>query len=281
MRIICADAISADIAAGSINLTITSPPYNVDKRYKTYEDAKPYSDYLLWSAQWMAKVLEWTAEDGRLCLNIPLDTNKGGRNSVYADLVNLAQRVGWKYATTILWNEGNTSRRTAWGSWMSASAPYVIAPVEMIAVFYKEHWKRKADGISDIGRNEFMAWTSGVWTFNGQRDVHNHPAAFPLELPRRCIQLYSYVGDTVLDPFLGSGTTLAACRMLGREGIGIDIDETYCRAASARLERHVQNLSLFEATEKFDATPAPKPKKPKKKKVSFDHPQLPLGQEGV
>lgn len=78
-------------------------------------------------------------DDGRFCLNIPLDKNKGGQQAVCADITHAARGVGWKYHSTIIWNEGNISRRTAWGSWMSASAPYVIAPVEVILVLYKKN----------------------------------------------------------------------------------------------------------------------------------------------
>jgi len=103
--------------------------------------------------------------NGRFCLNIPLDKNKGGQQSVYADITTIAKRVGWKYHSTIIWNEQNISRRTAWGSWLSASAPYVIAPVETIVILYKNRWKKlSGSGKSDITKEEFMEWTNGVWT---------------------------------------------------------------------------------------------------------------------
>src|SRR5712671_5605572 len=101
----------------------------------------------------------------------------------------------------------------AWGTWRSASAPCVIAPVEMILVLYKRTWK-KSRGLrrDDLTRDEFMAWTNGIWRFRGEsKNRIGHPAPFPLELPRRCLKLFSFVGDTVLDPFMGSGTTLLAC----------------------------------------------------------------------
>ncbi len=135
-----------------------------------------------------------------------------------------------------MWNEQNISRRTAWGSWVSASAPYVIAPVEMIVVLYKRQWKKKQPGKSDISRDEFLEWTNGVWSFMGEfKKRVKHPGPFPLQLPRRCIKLFSYVGDTILDPFLGSGTTLVACLQTGRRGIGIDVDPKYCEIAKQRL----------------------------------------------
>ena len=123
-----------------------------------------------------------------------MDKNKGGNKSVGADLTKIAQEIGWKYHSTIVWNEGNISRRTAWGSWLSASAPYVIAPVELIVVLYKEQWKKtRGSKKSDITKKEFMEWTNGLWTFNGESKKRiGHPAPFPKELPYRCIKLFSY-----------------------------------------------------------------------------------------
>ncbi len=227
------------VAPGSVNLIVTSPPYNVDIAYGKHDDALSYPQYLRFSRRWLARCFSWLREDGRLCLNIPLDKNKDGQQSVGADLTSIAKEIGFHYHSTIVWNEGNISRRTAWGSWMSASAPYVIAPVELIVVLYRAHWKRRSGtGESDITRREFMDWTNGLWTFNGEsRKRTGHPAPFPLELPRRCVKLFSFVGDTVLDPFMGSGTTLCAAAGCGRKAIGIEIEERYCALAAARLER--------------------------------------------
>ena len=206
------------VSAESIDLIVTSPPYNVDIQYNSNQDDLTYEEYLQFSREWMARCYKWLKPDGRFCLNIPLDKNKGGQQSVGADLTTIAKEIGYQYHSTIVWNEGNISRRTAWGSWMSASAPYVIAPVELIVVLYKDSWKKTSGSReNDITRDEFMEWTNGVWTFNGESAKRiGHPAPFPLELPTRCIKLFSYVGDTVLDPFLGSGTTLVPLRLNNR-----------------------------------------------------------------
>jgi site-specific DNA-methyltransferase (adenine-specific) len=221
----------------SVDLVITSPPYNVDIQYNSHKDDVSYANYLEFSKKWMARCFEWLKEDGRFCLNVPLDKNKGGQQSVGADLTTIAKETGFHYHSTIVWNEGNISRRTAWGSWKSASAPYVIAPVELIVVLYKDKWKKTSGSrISDIERNEFMDWTNGLWAFNGESKKRiGHPAPFPIELPRRCVKLFSYVDDVVLDPFSGSGTTLIAAVANNRKGIGIDVDRKYCELARKRI----------------------------------------------
>jgi len=238
ITIINGDITKSKIEKNSIDLIITSPPYNLDIQYTSNDDKLAYTDFLKFSKKWMEKCLTVAKEDGRFCLNIPLDKNKGGHNSVYADLVTIAKEVGWQYFTTVIWNEGNISRRTAWGSWLSASAPYVIAPVEMIVIFYKKEWKKKIKGTSTIKRDDFMQWTNGLWTFNGESKKRiGHPAPFPIELPKRCIELFSFENDTILDPFMGSGTTLVACTLLKRKAIGVDIDKGYCELALERITK--------------------------------------------
>jgi len=238
------------IEENSVDLIVTSPPYNVDINYGNYNDELSYNDYLNFTRDWLTKALKLVKPDGRFCLNIPLDKNKGGQQSVYVDITNIAKEVGWKYHSTVIWNEQNISRRTAWGSWLRASAPYVIAPVEMIVILYKDSWKKTSGSQkSDIIKEEFIEWTNGVWTFNGESKKRiGHPAPFPVELPRRCIKLFTFVGDTVLDPFMGSGTTLITAHIFNRKGIGVEIDADYCELAKKRLisEAKILEERLFK-----------------------------------
>jgi site-specific DNA-methyltransferase (adenine-specific) len=116
-------------------------------------------------------------------------------------------------------------------------------------VLYKDAWKRDATNrVSDIQRDEFLAWTNGMWNFNGESKKRiGHPAPFPVELPRRCIKLFSFVGDTVLDPFLGSGSTAIAALQNNRHMIGVEVDEKYCQLTLKRIK---ENLEPTEPSKK-------------------------------
>lgn len=224
-----------------IDLIVTSPPYNVGIEYNSNNDELCYEDYLSFSKQWMENCFKWSKPQARFCLNIPLDKNKGGNRSVGSDLTLIAQQVGWKYKSTIIWNEGNISRRTAWGSWKSASAPVVIAPIELIVVLYKGEWKKTGGSkISDISSDEFKEWTQGVWDFNGESKKRiGHPAPFPKDLPYRCIKLFSFVGDTVFDPFAGSSTTLIVAQNTTRKSFGVELDKEYFELSKKRICKEI------------------------------------------
>jgi site-specific DNA-methyltransferase (adenine-specific) len=247
VRIFNADCTNLSfIASDSIQLVVTSPPYNLGKDYGTARDDSTYHSYLEWVDRWMAELRRVLEPGGRVCLNIPLDINlafdsKGKRGitkqPVLADFTELLVRQrGWIYNTTILWLEGNVSRRTAWGSWLSASDPWVNTAAEAILVLSKDRRKRPGRGRkSDVGREEFMKWTLGMWEFQGQNPREwGHPAPFPEQLPYRLIKLFSFTDDTILDPFLGSGTTAWVAKRLQRKAIGVEIAGAYCEIAKKR-----------------------------------------------
>lgn len=247
IKLICDDFLRFEIDENSIDLLITSPPYNVGIEYEDFKDKMTYEEYLSFTERWLSKAYKLLKEDGRMCLNIPLDKNKGGQQSIYADVIHIAKKIGFKYHSTIIWNEGNISRRTAWGSWLSAAAPYVIAPVEVIVILYRKIWKKRRKGISDITKEEFIEWTNGLWSFSGEsRKKSGHPAPFPEELPKRCIKLFSFVDDLILDPFVGSGTTLVSAMKLNRRAIGVEISEKYCKIANQRIQNALKELYLHQ-----------------------------------
>ena len=231
--------------AGSMDLLITSPPYNVGKAYGEADDTISYNKYLDFSKRWLENAYHWTRPTGRLCLNVSLDKNKQGKAPLTADLTTIAIKAGWKYHATILWLEGNISKGTAWGSWMSARAPHVIAPVETIIVLYKNEWRRDTQGESTITGNEFKDWVRGMWKFNGESGKRiGHEAPFPRELPRRCIHLFSFKDDAVLDPFAGSGTTLIEAINNGRRAHGIELSAEYYRLTKRRIKKECLASSI-------------------------------------
>jgi site-specific DNA-methyltransferase (adenine-specific) len=240
------DVLEADIPSCSIDLIVTSPPYNVGIEYNSYEDSKAVDEYLEFSRSWLVRCWEWLKPDGRICINVTLDTNiSSAPFALGATITNLAIEVGYRYQSTVVWYKQNLQKRTAWGSWLSASAPYVMAPVEVIILLCKERWQKLSRGVSDITPEEFKAWTNGFWSFNPEsRTRIGHPAPFPIELPKRCVKLFSYVGDTVLDPFAGSGTTLIAAHALKRNVIGLEIDANYCELAAKRFNRYLLSRQL-------------------------------------
>ncbi|UOR77419.1 DNA-methyltransferase [Helicobacter pylori] len=128
-----------------------------------------------------------------------------------------------------------------WGSWLQASAPYAIAPVELIVVFYKNEYKRQKQ-TSTISKEEFLLYTNGLWSFSGESKKRlKHPAPFPRELPRRCIKLFSFLEDTIFDSFSGSGTTILEANALGRFSVGLEIEKEYCELSKKRI---LESLSL-------------------------------------
>ncbi len=238
MDIINADCLDTRlIESESIDLTITSPPYNISMDYNSNDDNMTYGDYLLFTEKWLKNVYTWTKHTGRLCVNIAVDKNKNGKQSIASDVLQIAKEIDWRYRHTIIWCKQKISKRTAWGSWMSASAPCITTPAELIIVFYKNEWKKSHKRESDMTRDEFLLWTNGIWKFNEESAKRiGHPAPYPPQLPYRCVKLFSYKGDTILDPFLGSGTTAVVAKELERKYKGIEIDTEYCNLANKRIK---------------------------------------------
>lgn len=228
-----------------IDLTITSPPYNLGIEYDDHDDGGSYGDYLDFCTQWMTNLYGWSKPNARFCLNIPLDTQLYGSQFISGDLTRVAMECGWKYRTSIIWQKNQVTSRTAWGSWMSPSAPMVIAPVEMILVFYRDEWKKPdLNGLgTDLHRDQFIKWTSGMWSMATESAKRvGHPVPYPIELPHRCIKMFSWIGDTIFDPFTGSGTTLIAAHNSKRNAVGVELSKTYFDLAVERFSKECFTL---------------------------------------
>ena len=244
------------VKENSTDLIVTSPPYNVDIEYNSNNDALSYDDYLVFTEKWFNALSEMVKARWSVLSEYSF-RQKQRRTTARRRGSNETRDRCWVFNTIRLSSGMKEIYQDArlGGSWMKASAPYVIAPVELILILYKEEWKKTSGSReSDMTKEEFMEWTNGLWTFPGESKKRvGHPAPFPLELPQRCIKLFSYVGDTVLDPFMGSGTTLLAALQNGRSSIGVDIDEDYCKLATKRLckalDDSAEQLSMFEAKE--------------------------------
>lgn len=224
-----------------INLVVTSPPYNVGISYATHQDTMPYPEYLSWCLKWIQRLYDLVADDGRVCINVPMKITQPHdlthNYPVAADYTDLFRKVGFSFYNMTIWHKGNINK-TCWGSFGSASAPFIRDPAECILFFYKKQWARidKDPGRakSTITNDEFVKWTQNVWTFPAEKKS-KHPAPFPLELPMRCINLLSYKDDVVCDPFMGSGTTGLACQKSGRRFVGVEISKEYYDLATTRL----------------------------------------------
>jgi len=220
----------------SIDLIVTSPPYNCGIEYNSYNDNMKWEDYYLWCQIWIKQLFRVLRNDGRLCLIHYLSL--GQSNNRHAPLMKLnciAEEIGFKHYGLAIWWDITLAKRTAWGSWLSASAPYINSPFEGILILYKNHWKKVSGGKTDISKEEFMESCSGIWKIAPEHK-RQHPAPFPIKLAERCIKLLSFEQDTILDPFMGSGTTGVACKNLNRNFIGIEISQKYCEMAKKRID---------------------------------------------
>lgn len=210
-----------------VNLVVTSPPYNVGKEYEKTLSLEEYETFLsnVYTACYNSMV-----DNSRICVNIPYSASHPDGfifNPMFHNY-NALLKSGFKYRETITWNQNNSDNDTAWGSWCSPSAPWLRHQTEVILVMYKGTWKLNRNGETDLTRDEFLKYVVDMWSMAvARRKENGHPAPFPEELPIRCIKLFSYIGDLVLDPFLGRGTTLRACRLTNRNGIGIEINPKY------------------------------------------------------
>lgn len=227
----------------SVDLIVTSPPYNLGIRYDMYDDNKTIEEYTDFMDKVSKALFRVIKPNGRVCINIPCDgmMKLDEKEKIKCDISYIVKNVfynsGFKYRDKIYWDKQNLKRLTAWGSYESASNPNILLPFEEIVVFYKLKRKKEKikDNINEMIDKEFQEYSNGHWAIKGERKKDGCPAPFPQEIPERLIKMFSYRGDIVLDPFCGNGTTCVVAKKLGRKYIGFELSKKYTDYANKRI----------------------------------------------
>jgi DNA modification methylase len=241
--ILCGDAgaLLRLLPDSSIDIIVTSPPYNFGHSYASdpHDDTHSWNDYFsrlfdIWEQ--CARVLK---PGGRIAVNIqPLFSDYIPTHHIISSQL---RQLGLLWKAEILWEKNNyNAKYTAWGSWRSPSMPYLKYTWEFIEVFDKgTHKKTGRREDIDITVDEFKEWVIGKWSIPPETRMkdYGHPAMFPEEIPRRLLKLFSYQNDIVLDPFNGAGTTSLVAWKNQRRFIGIEISPEYCQEALERINR--------------------------------------------
>ncbi len=215
------------LPAGSVELAITSPPYNVRIPYRGYTDDLPPEEYLRWLKEVWGSLHRVLVPGGRFVLNVAPTSIKNFR-PIHHDLSRDLRDLGYIMRTEIIWYKQTMGRRTAWGSWRSPSNPHIVPSWEYVLVFSKGQWRLPGDPQAvDITAREFERFSDGFWKIPPERHRRGHPAPFPEELIERLVKFYSYRGNVVLDMFGGTGTVAAVARRLGRHYLHIDASHEY------------------------------------------------------
>jgi site-specific DNA-methyltransferase (adenine-specific) len=255
----------AKLPENSIDLIVTSPPYGVGIDYDSWDDDKEFETYKEFSREWLSKAYKVLKSDGRIAVNIPYEINrqdKGGRIFFVSEIWQIMKEIGFGFFGIVDLEESSPhrSKTTAWGSWMSPSAPYIYNPKECVILAYKTHYKKinkktpqwsytsgevidKKTGIikqknvyKEVDKKDFMELVFGQWNYFADTKSLTK-ATFSLDIPWKAIKILSYKEDIIFDPFNGSGTTCLAAEKLGRKWIGVDISENYCKVARQRIRQ--------------------------------------------
>ena len=253
----------------SVDLIVTSPPYGVGIAYDVHNDDMLIDEYLKFTEEWLTKAYEVLKDDGRIALNIPYEINrqdKGGRVFIVSEIWQIMKKIGYKFYGVVDLEEESPhrSRTTAWGSWMSPSAPYIYNPKECVVLAYKKTHIKKIKGqpqwigeaaqvpdpkdpalfknktvYHDEDKREFIDLVFGQWKyFADTRSLTK--ATFSMDIPTKAIKILSYKNDVILDPFAGSGTSLVAAETLDRRWIGIELSPNYSEVANNRVKPFVE-----------------------------------------
>jgi site-specific DNA-methyltransferase (adenine-specific) len=252
---------------GSVDLIVTSPPYGVGIDYDVHDDDMVWEQYSKFTRDWMEQAYRVLKDDGRIALNIPYEINrqdKGGRIFMVSEIWQIMKQIGYKFFGVVDLEEESPhrSRTTAWGSWMSPSAPYIYNPKECVILAYKKKHikivKGQPEWVGEMGevegkdgnmrpkmmyteqqKREFIDLVFGQWNyFADTRSLTK--ATFSMDIPTKAIKILTYKNDIVLDPFAGSGTSMVAAETLDRRWIGIELSPNYAKVANERVGFFVQ-----------------------------------------
>jgi site-specific DNA-methyltransferase (adenine-specific) len=264
---------------GCIDLIVTSPPYGVGIEYDVHDDDMFVEDYLKFTEEWMTEAFRVLKDDGRIAINIPYETNrqaKGGRIFMVSEVWQIMKKIGYKFFGVVDLEEESPhrSRTTAWGSWMSPSAPYIYNPKECVILAYKKKHIKIVKGVpewvgemgevedkngvmknkmmyTDTQKRDFIDLVFGQWHYFADTKSMTK-ATFSMDIPTKAIKILTYKNDIVLDPFAGSGTSLVAAETLDRRWIGIELSPNYAEVAKKRVNVFVegrrQQVINFEET---------------------------------
>ena len=258
--------VMAKMPESSVDLIVTSPPYGVGIAYDLFNDDIEFEQYKLFSASWLREAYRVLKDDGRIALNIPYEINrqdKGGRILMVSELWQVMKSIGYKFYGIVDLEEDSPhrSKTTAWGSWMSPSAPYIYNPKECVLLAYKKTHIKKIKGepewvgeVMDIEqedgttkkktvyqeehKKEFMELVYGQWDYFADTKQMTK-ATFSMDIPMKAIKILTYRNDIVLDPFTGSGTSICAAEIGGRRWIGIELSENYSKVARDRVQHFI------------------------------------------
>lgn len=243
-----------ELPDNSIDMVITSPPYNVDlgdnkykkDAYDIYKDNMGHWEFIAWLKDVFGKLKPKMVKGGRVCINI--GDGRNGSVPTHSDITQfMCRELGYLIKATLIWDKNQIGNRTAWGSFCSPANPSFPTPFEYIMVFCNDQQNRegKREDIT-VSKEEFVENSLALWRFPGETQMNKfgHPAMFPVKLPYRLIQMLSYKGDVILDPFAGIGSTCAAAELLERKWIGFELSEVYAERARERLRRMTDQTQL-------------------------------------
>lgn len=262
-----------EMPEGSVDLIVTSPPYGVGIEYDSHDDDMLFHDYKTFTTDWLREAYKVLKDDGRIAINIPYEINrqsKGGRIFMVGEVWKIMQELGYNFFGIVDLEEDSPhrSKTTAWGSWMSPSSPYIYNPKECVLLAYKKkhikiikgepEWKATQITEEDLfgekktkkvyteeQKKEFMELVFGQWKYFADTKSLTK-ATFSMDIPMKAIKILSYKNDVILDPFNGSGTTVAAAEILHRRWIGIELSENYCNIARERVQHFIDRNKQIE-----------------------------------